>query len=76
MLTPTEKTLLETTLDTLILANQRAGRRTYTYTLNPTVYNMLISRIPGLNMHHSAGMLSKVCRTRKCPVNRPGHYIA
>lgn len=57
MLTKSEKMLIETTMENMIVANKNGIN---TRVLNNSVYNNLIGRISNLNMHHLAGMLSWV----------------
>lgn len=57
MLTKKEKKMLELAMEDMITANA-AGINTKV--LNNCVYQILVDKIPGLNMHHIAGMLSWV----------------
>lgn len=55
MLTNNEKRIIENMMESLVLASPSGIN---TRTLMQVVYRILHSRIPNMNMHHIAGMLS------------------
>lgn len=70
----TEKRFLENCIETEILAHPTGIN---TRTLMGIVYNQVISMIPNVNMHHIAGMLSWVHRSKGHVflVRTPGYSI-
>lgn len=60
MLTNNEKRIIENTMESQILASPSGIN---TRTLMQAVYRILHSRIPNMNMHHIAGMLSWVYKS-------------
>lgn len=74
MLTNFEKRTIERALENCILANPNGIN---TRLLNQSVFNCLHNRIPNLNMHHIAGMLSWVYKAydHTFLVRRPGYSI-
>lgn len=60
MLTNNEKRIIENTMESQILASPSGIN---TRTLMQAVYRILHTRIPNMNMHHVAGMLSWVYKS-------------
>lgn len=73
-LTNWQKRIIERTMEGQILANPNGIS---TRVLNQTVYNLLHSSIPNLNMHHLAGMLSWVYKSygHTFLIRTPGYSV-
>lgn len=74
MLTNHEKRLIENTIEIQILASPSGIN---TRILMQAVYRILHARIPNMNMHHIAGMLSWVYKSygHQFLVRTPGYSI-